>query len=175
MPFLGQTADSLLQKRAIQRMPKTQREWVDYIKNLDVHLAGELGAFTPTFGSGFSADPSDPIVYWKKVGTLVVMGFNNSAAGTSDGTAFGILAIPEKLRPVSGASGSAVQFSVPMSGLVDNGTESWGSASISSAGNIVFALAGTVSTSWTGSGNKGWVTNVDPTIIYDTKFTKVSV
>ena len=175
MPFLGQTADSLLQKPAIQRMPETQREWMDFVKNLDVHLSGKLGAFTPTFGTGFSADPSDPIVYWKKVGSLVIMGFNNSSDGTSNGTAFTILAIPEKLRPVSGASGNAVQFSVPMSGLVDNGTESWGSATISSTGNIVFSYQGTVANSWTGTGDKGWVTNVDPTIVYDTKFTKVSV
>ena len=174
MPFLGQTQRKLLQHSGVQRMPTTQREWNDFIQNLDVFLQGETDAFTPTFGTGFSTDPVNAAVYWKKVGTIVIMSFANSAVGTSDTTSFSITGIPARLQPIS--SGSPVQFSVPIVGLVDNDVESWGSVIVTNAGTIVFGFEDTQATTWTGSGGKGFNASGStyPTIIYDTRFTQES-
>jgi len=174
MPFLGLTSKTLLQNPSLQRMPTTQRQWIDFIKELDTHLAGETDAFTPTW-TGFSSDPSGGVVYWKKVGTLVVMSFSISAVGTSNATTFSITGIPTAVTPISG--GTAVQIVVPIVGVVDNGTESWGTAAVNSSSIINFGFKDTDFTSWTNSGNKGFNTSASTkaTIMYDTKYTAESV
>jgi hypothetical protein len=62
-----------------------------------------------------------------------------------------------------------VQFSVPIVGVIDNGTESWGTANITSSGIISFGYESAVFTTWTGSGNKGFAGAgaTYPTITYD--------
>ena len=169
MPFRGKIVSNLLQNPSIQRMPKSQRDWNSFVQNLELRLAGDTGTFDPTFGAGFSADPSGALVHWKKVGTLVLMAFYNASQGTSDAGSFSITGIPANLTPVS----FGVAFSVPIIGLVDNGVESWGSARISSAGTITFGYESTNDASWTGTGSKGWSSTgaTIPTIVYDTKFT----
>ena len=146
---------------ATQRMPTTQREWSDFIQELDhVINYGKSGSFTPTF-SGFSVDPTDPIVYWNKVGPIVTMSFTNTLPGTSNSVVFTITNLPEQLRP------SSWQHCI-MAGLVDNGTESWGVADVLDSATITFNYEET-SASWTNSGSKGFASGGTlPTIMYNT-------
>ena len=147
---------------ATQRMPTTQREWSDFIQELDHNINyGKSGSFTPTFGSGFSSDPIDAVVYWNKVGPIVTMSFINSVTGTSNGVTFTITNLPEQLRP------SSWQHCI-MTGLVDNGVESWGCADVLDSPTITFNYEET-GANWTGSGGKGFATGGPlPTIMYNT-------
>jgi len=169
MPFLGNVLRTLSHNPSIQRYPQSQKEWNGYLKEFEKYLAGEVGAFVPTFGAGFSSDPSNVEVYWKKIGSLVMMSFFSSGVGTSDANTFSIT-LPDNLK----IQATAVQFQCPITGLVDNGAESWGTALIS--GSVLqFGYESASTTSWTTSGNKGWETSsaTQPTIIYDIKFPSV--
>lgn len=174
MPFLGLTTNSLLQNPSIQRRPGTQRQWNGFIQELDKRLNGEQGAFTPIW-TGFSSDPSNGICYWKKTGALVLLSMTMGGRGTSDATTFSITGIPTIIRPASG--GTAVQYLLPIVGLVDNNIESWGTANVTSAGVVNFGYEGSAQTTWTASGSKGFDTSSSTrlTIIYDTQFTEGEV
>ena len=167
MPFSSVTEKTLLQHSGTQRQPTTQREWNAFLQSLDIYLLGETDAFTPTF-TGFSSDPVAAVVYWKKVGSLVHLGFTNASRGTSDTNVFAITNLPERIQPTS----LGVDVTVPIIGIVDNGVESWGTANVTSNGIINFGFETTSATSWLGSGSKGFNTrgSSDPYIIYDTKF-----
>jgi hypothetical protein len=110
----------LKQNTAITRMPTTQREWNDFIRELDKWQRDEEGVFVPTF-TGFSTDPqtsSTGIIdcLYHVSGKTVSLNLDFGIEGTSDQTYFRITNLPESLKPALLQSGIV--------GLgIDNGTE----------------------------------------------------
>lgn len=62
-----------------------------------VHFGFSQGSFTPTF-TGFSADPSTPVVYYVVYGKMVTV-ILDFGLGTSDDTVFQINNIPAAIQP----------------------------------------------------------------------------
>jgi len=132
---------------SLQRMPGSQREWVDFMQELSsVIHEGRSGTFTPTF-TGFSSDPAGGKVYWAQSGSIVTLAFETQSSGTSNLTTFGISNLPDDLGP-------NVSQVCPIVGLIDNNVKSWGAAVVYN-GTIAFGYEGTESASWTNSGTKG--------------------
>jgi len=165
MPFLD-GIKLLRNNPAFQRYPTNQAEWNGFIQEFDKFFTIKE-QFVPTYSIGFSTDPVTPKVRWAKQGTIVTLTFSNTVRGTSDSNQFRINNLPENLQITS-----AAQHQCIISGLVDNGVESWGTAMIST-NFISFGFEGASITSWTTSGSKGFETSsaTNPSITYDTSIT----
>lgn len=106
------------------------------------------GSFTPTY-TGFSIDPSGDINYTLR-GNVVRM-ILPAGPGTSNATTFTISNLPAALRPQAGTGGHH-----PVTTLLDNGNQSWGSVSITTSATMTFYNQGNAS-GFTASGNKGFI------------------
>ena len=118
-----------------------------------------IALFTPTYGTGFSSDPSGSMRYqiMSDGGThgIVTITDDNDAAfvGTSDTTAFSITGIPSVIRP------DATIISNISMAYQDNSVIALGFASITAAGVMTFYKMGASAfsaTGWTGSNSKGF-------------------
>ena len=141
----------LLDNPNITRMPKDEQSWNTFILELQKWIRNETGIFAPTF-TGFSADPSTPVVEWSRYGQIVVLEFNFTT-GTSDTTAFTISNLPSEITP-------KYEHYTLVGDMVDSGT-ALTEPSIVKIGtdNILTFYAGvTVGDTWTGSSTKGFGT-----------------
>ena len=111
----------------------------------------EYGSFVPTF-TGFSADPSSPLVRWVKNGNLVTVELD-FYEGTSNAATMTITNPPAAIEPDTN------QLTFPIHNIVDNGgTPSWGSIELNTVSEIwIFYYENGL---FTGSGSKG----IDDTI-----------
>jgi hypothetical protein len=110
------------------------------------------GSFTPTW-TGFSSPPSGGtnVVFWSKIGNVVVLQFGSGTTGTSNTTGMTISNLPSNLRPSTAASARSPII------VTDSGAEAMGAIGVTSAGVITF-FKGTSppsSSGFTNSGTKG--------------------
>jgi hypothetical protein len=141
----------LLDKRNIQTMPTSQREWNTFILELNKWLKNETGNFDPTF-TGFSSDPSSASCWYHRFGQLVHLEFIFTT-GTSDDTGFTITNLPAIITPRDSQI-------LPMIGLHDNTADiaDRGSVKIGSD-NVITFYSDNHAGAWTGSGTKGFGTS----------------
>lgn len=104
-------------------------------------------AWTPTFG-GFSADPTDVVARYLRIGSLCIVQVYMGTAGTSNATTFTVSA------PVTAATVAGMQWRNALSFYEDNNVNyrNGGEVAIASAGTV-FTLY-TPGTTWTGSSEK---------------------
>lgn len=144
----------------IQTAPFSQWQWNDFTQELGKIMFERKGSFTPTW-SGFSSDPVGGIVSWGIAGSTATLHISVSANGTSNATNFSITNLPDILSPNQTQA-------VAVNTLLDNGTNGWGNAIIE--GSIIrFCFQETDSSSWTGSGSKGFgnASSVPTSITYN--------
>ncbi len=118
----------LLRNSNITRFPQTQTEWNAFIVEFNKYIPNYEGSFTPTF-TGFSSDPSTPVVNWVRFGPMVNLRFS-FLTGTSNTTTLEINNLPSELRPdtaqivwffgaVDAGSDTAVPISVLLASSAD--------------------------------------------------------
>lgn len=111
--FAFESDSRLLSHTGITRMPSSQREWQNFILELNKWVKSKSGIFVPTF-TGFSSDPANPTVEWYLFGKYVSLYFN-FATGTSDATGFTITNLPDEINP-------GRDVLVPAPTMMDGGT-----------------------------------------------------
>lgn len=130
----------------VSNMPRDFREWHAFIQALQrwhIQYEGELSLENTV---EFSDSPTFTAKYFRH-GKIISLRFGN-VTGSSDQVTFSLTAfLPAHLRP-------ALQQTVLMPGLVDNGTTQTGYARIQTNGTINFALSYNES-GFTASGTKG--------------------
>lgn len=150
----------LLRNSNITRFPKTQHDWNSFILEFNKHIPNYEGSFTPTF-TGFSTDPTTPIVNWVRFGPMINVRFS-FLTGTSDTTTLEINNLPEELRP---DTAQIVWFF----GAHDNGSDTAVpiSVQISNSADLKFGLGVGNETGggWTSSSAKG-IQNTNLSISY---------
>ena len=159
--------DSFLQENGdIQRYPRNQQEWSAFISELGKLIKNENGFWVPTF-NGFSADPTDPVCIWHRYGQVVEIKFVFTT-GTSDGTTFQILNVPEVIRPNRQNIQAGATYAL-IGGLEDNGTPITTACTVqvSRTGSLAF-YSDSHFGGWTASGAKGFTdgANNPSSIVY---------
>ena len=150
--------DRMTRIGAIGRMPTTQREWTNFIQELDKVIKTQTGTFdvgvsaTAQF-TGFSADPASSSIWWHRYGQLVHLEFN-IGTGTSDATDFTITGIPEVIRP---RDDCVYPFFGLTDSVIDTATSS--SIKIGSDGTLTF-YTDHEDGAWTASGTKGFTASI---------------
>ena len=116
----GQSADFKFLKNTklsdnpnFTRMPKDDRGWSTFVRELEKVNKDESGIFVPTFISSFSVDPTTPTIEWYRSGNLIAVWFNFTT-GTSNSAEFSISNWPDEIR-------CRRDVIVRVPGLVDNG------------------------------------------------------
>lgn len=162
--FTYQNDERLLTVASITRMPKDERQWSYFVRELNKWIKNEVGSFDPTF-SGFSAGPGQlssqgPSVLWHRYGQIVTLSFYFDN-GTSNATSFTITNLPDNITPT-------YPQTCQIGNLQDNGTEITAPCEvhISQAGVITF-YPDNQSGAWTGTGTKGFTdTRTPQSIMY---------
>jgi hypothetical protein len=112
------------------------RQWATFVAQAGIQADNTVKTFTPTWGAGFSVDPTGDISYYD-FGALVVMWTEASMLGTSDAATMLFSGVPESIRPV----GYAV--SVPCLVTVGGVYRFSGEANIDTDGIVTFGLSDT--------------------------------
>ena len=147
--FEGLRDNRLLDNSNFARRPTNDREWNTFIQELNKWVKNETGFFVPTFGAGFSAEPSDPFCWWHRYGQMVSMKFD-FGTGTSDAAGFTITNLPENITPKD-----SQQYII--TGLHDGGVDvASGAVIFHKDGQIIFHTDGSGGT-WVTSSDKGFV------------------
>ena len=156
----------LMTNGALARMPRNQREWSNFMHELQKWIKDETGTFdissadTAKF-TGFSTDPTISSIWWHRYGQFVHLEFN-IGIGTSDATDFTITGIPEVITPRDPCT-------YPLFGMHDNGADlAVGSVKIGSDGVITFYVDHDDG-AWTGGATgKGFAASIGAKgLIYD--------
>jgi hypothetical protein len=148
--FTEVRAERLTRSPQITRKPETQREWDQFIQEMNKLIRNEVSGFEPVL-TGFSADPSDVYCWYHRFGQMVYMEFA-FGLGTSSSTSFTITNLPTAITP-------NVQQRCLVNGIMeDSGTpQLFGSQALVGADGTIklYPLANT-NDLWTGSGDKGF-------------------
>lgn len=153
---------------AITKMPTTQNEWNDFIRELEKWQRDEEGVFVPTF-SGFSVDPQNSGTgvidcLYHVSGKTVCINLDFGIEGTSDQTYFRITNLPEHLKPkilqqgiVGYGIDNGTEFTTPVAWRVYKKTD----ASTTDIDFFPLAAAAGGIGNWTNSGGKGFSRDID--------------
>ena len=116
------------------------------------------GSFAPNL-TGFSADPTTPLILWRKQGQIVHVKWGFTT-GTSNSADFDITNWPTALQPANAQI-------VAVSSLTDNGSEitGVGTALISASATLAFGLGNSLGGGFTTSAAKGFA-NANASISY---------
>jgi len=152
--FTEVRAERLTRSPQITRMPENQREWNQFIQELNKLIRNEVSGFEPVL-TGFSSDPSDPYCWYHRFGQFVYMEFAFTD-GTSNSTAFSITNLPTAITP-------NVQQRCLINGIMEDDTGGIGgdlllgsSALVGADGTIKFYPAANTNGTWTASNTKGF-------------------
>jgi len=152
--FTEARAERLTRSPQLTRMPQNQREWDRFIYELNKLVRNEVSGFEPVL-TGFSANPTDPYVWYHRYGQFVYMEFAFTD-GTSNSTSFSITNLPTSITP-------NVQQRCLVNGIMEDDTGGVGgdlllgsSALVGSDGTIKFYPTANANGNWTASNTKGF-------------------